>query len=276
MKPSDYAWLALLFTTGAWLWEREARQTALALADTLPLLLAFPLFWRLGAPWTFRTDSPPFPWPAVAGALLLGAAGCAAGSGLLTALGWAAALGAWLLSRTSPAHRLVRTRLLLLPLLGFPWLVGAAGGLGWWFRLSAAWVSEKCFAASGFEIIRLGTLLTVRGEPLSVEAACAGLGSLQAMLLAGAAAAALELGKSPRFWFCLPVLFLAAWLANTLRVLLLSATALSAGHEFASGSFHGLLGWAVLVAVFQGCLLLFRSWVRRPAPLQFSCQPAPS
>jgi exosortase/archaeosortase family protein len=157
-----------------------------------------------------------------------------------------------------------RLRLLLLPLLGFPWLVGAAGGIGWQFRESAAWVAEQVFSAAGFSMVREGTRLSIQGERLGVEAACAGLGSLQAMLLAGAAAASMELGQSRRFWFCLPFLFAAAWLANTVRVLLICAAALTAGHEFASSSFHGLIGWLVLTATFAGCLAFFRTWAAPP------------
>ncbi len=262
MRRSDYCWLIALLASGILLWVRTASHTALVLQETLPLLLAFPLFLKLGAPWKFEETVRPIPLYYPALALLLAAAGEVMDLPLLTTLGWTAALGAWLWFRSNDTRRPVLMRLLLLPLLGFPWLVGAAGGLGWQFRLSAAWVVEQCFTAAGFSIVREGTLLSVQGQPISVEAACSGLGSLQAMLLAGAAAAAIELGRHRRFWLCVPVLFIAAWFANTARVLFISATALSAGHDFASGTFHGLSGWAILVAVFTGCLALFR-WMRR-------------
>ena len=93
-----------------------------------------------------------------------------------------------------------------------------------------------------------------------MEAACAGLGSLQAMLLAGAAAASIELASHRRFWLCLPLLFVAAWCANTLRVILICAAALTAGHEFASGPIPGITGWLVLSLTFAGCLALFLPW----------------
>jgi exosortase/archaeosortase family protein len=262
MRKSDWMVLCLLLGGGALLWLREAAQAALPVADVLPLVLAFPLFFQLGRPWKFRVAGPIISLPllAVAGGAL--AAGWLADLAVATALGWTLALAAWLQARTEPPQQSRLHRLLVLPVLGFPWLVGA-GGLGWYFRLSAAWVAEQCFSLTGFPLLREGTLLTVQGEPLSVEAACAGLGSLQAMLLAGMAAALIELGGSPRFWLSLPLLVAAAWVANTLRVLVISATALSAGPAFASGTFHGLAGLAVLVIIYLGCLAIFRAWQPR-------------
>lgn len=258
MKRTDFTWLAGLAISGIIIWCRGVANTALDPLDVFPLLFAFPLLWKLGAPWKFTGEDSRVPPLCLCVALLLGATGEVTGVSVLTVLGWTVALGSWLFFRSAPSRRSLMIRLMVLPLLGFPWLVGWAGGLGWHFRLSAAWVVEKCFAATGFALVRDGTLLSVQGEPISVEAACAGLGSLQAMLLAGAAAAAIEMGRSRNFWFCLPILFAAAWLANTLRVLIISAVALSTGRDFASGAFHGLAGWAVLMAVFAGCLALFK------------------
>lgn len=258
MNRRDVIWLAALTLSGAVLWTRMALQAAAGWQDTLPLLIAFPLLWKAGAPWRFFAAQPgSVPVLPLAIALLLAAAGEVAGAGVLTATGWTLALGTWLYQRTDTGRRPLITRLMVLPLLGFPWLMGA-GGLGWHFRLSAAWITEQFFHLSGLALTRDGTLLSVQGQALSVEAACAGLGSLQAMLLAGAAAAALELGKTGRFWIALPILFVAAWAANTIRVVVISGAALSAGHDFATSAFHGLSGLVILVAIFGGCLALFR------------------
>lgn len=258
MKREDFYWLTGLIAAGILLWAREFQRTALPAADTLPLLLAFPLFIMLGSTWTWKKTQSPFPLLPLLACLGLAVAGELTGMGFVSALAWTGTLGVWLHSRMEDPDMVRLSRLLVLTVLGFPWLVGAAGGLGWQFRESAAWVAELVFTHAGFALKREGTLLSVQGETLFVEAACAGLGSLQAMLLAGTAAAGIELGRSRKFWFCLPFLFVAAWFANTLRVLIISAAALSAGHEFASGSFHGFTGWLVLVIVFSVCLTLFR------------------
>lgn len=261
MRRSDILVLALLLFGGTLLWLREVKSAALPIADVLPLLVAWPLFFQLGRPWKFRAFGPVVSVPGLALACGCLAVGWLAGMAVATALGGTLALGAWLLVRAEQPGRYGLCRLLLLPLLGFPWLAGA-GGLGWYFRLSGAWVAERCFSLTGLTLAREGTLLTVQGERLAVEAACAGLDSLQAMLLAGAVAAVMELDRSPRFWLSLPVLFAAAWLANTLRIVVISAAALSEGAAFAGGTFHALSGIAVLAAIYLACLALFRRWGR--------------
>jgi len=256
MNGRDAIAAAALVTSGSVLWWRAVQQGDMSIADAAPLLIAFPLAWHLGQPWSFARQRP-CSWPALGAAIASIALGESLSFPFLSGLGWILAVAAsgLLHSLSSIPPR----RLLILPLLGFPWLVGA-GGLGWYFRLSAAWIAELSFSAAGFALTREGTQLSIQGEPLSVEAACAGLGSLQAMLLAGTAAALLELGRSRRFWLALPILAAAAWLGNTLRVLLLSAVTLSSGHSFATGWFHNVSGWAVLAAIFAACLALFRSW----------------
>lgn len=264
MKREDFVWLTGLAAAGVLLWTREFQRAALPPADALPLLLAFPLFVMLGSPWAWKKAEPSFPRGPLLACLALGAVGEITSFGLVSALAWTGTLGVWLHARLADPDPVRLRRLLVIPVLGFPWLVGAAGGLGWLFRETAAQVAEVVFTQAGFALKREGTLLSVQGEMLFVEAACAGLGSLQAMLLAGAAAAGIELGRSRKFWLGLPFLFVAAWGANTLRVLIISAAALSAGPGFASGPFHGFTGWLVLVLVFSGCLAVFRAVGRRP------------
>jgi exosortase len=256
MNGRDAIAAAALVTSGAVLWWRAVQQGDMSLADAAPLLIAFPLAWHLGQPWSLDRQRP-CSWITIGAAVADIALGESLNFPFLSGLGWVLAVaGSGILHSLSS---IPPKRLLLLPLLGFPWLVGA-GGLGWYFRLSAAWIAELSFSAAGFALTREGTQLSIQGEPLSVEAACAGLGSLQAMLLAGTAAALLELGRSRRFWLAIPILAAAAWLGNTLRVLLLSAVTLSSGHSFATGWFHNVSGWAVLAAIFGACLALFRSW----------------
>jgi exosortase len=107
------------------------------------------------------------------------------------------------------------------------------------------------------DVARDGTLLSVQGLPVSVEAACSGLNTLQAMLIAGTLAAYVQIGDRKHYWWHLPALVAVAWLANTLRILVICVMALSAGPELASGSFHFLGGWAVLCGMFCICWIIF-------------------
>ncbi len=81
------------------------------------------------------------------GALLL--AGSLADLTLLLAAGWTTLFWAWFRSRLAPASRPAARRLLVLPVLAFPWIAYEGQALGWWFRLSAAATAQTCFPASG-------------------------------------------------------------------------------------------------------------------------------
>jgi len=48
-----------------------------------------------------------------------------------------------------------------------------------------------------------------------------------------------------------------AWLANTLRVVMLSTVALTFGADAANGWFHEWGGWLVLIVMFGLCGLAF-------------------
>ena len=90
--------------------------------NTLPIIIALPLFVWLGSPWKLR--STPLPLPP--GGLITGASGYILGLlldiTLLLAAGWVCLLWAWISSRmeqdTLPRIR----RLMVLPVLAFPWL----------------------------------------------------------------------------------------------------------------------------------------------------------
>jgi exosortase/archaeosortase family protein len=266
MKGRDLLWLAGLGCLAAWIWLRDPVWQAQA-ADTLPILAALPLFAWLGAPWRLAINArPPSAWSLLSGGVLL-LAGALGNLTLFMAFGWTLLLWAWLQPRLDPARAGPVRRLLVLPVMAFPWIAGDADVLGWWFRLSAASTAESIFAGLGLSVTRIGTNLVVQGAPIAVAPACAGLGTLQAMLLAGCALAYIYFGREGglRYWLSLPALVVVSWLANTLRVLTIAAAALSFGPAFAAGKFHQVGGLAVILTMFCLCVGVFTLLRRLPA-----------
>lgn len=266
MNGRDLLWLLGLCATAVGIWLHDRSWIASA-SDTLPLLAALPLFVWLGSPWKWKAEAEGPRLRLVALGLVLGIIGVGFDLIILMAAGWTFVLWAWLSTRLEPAARLRIRRLLLLPMLAFPWLTLDAM-LGWWFRISAAWTAGSLFHLAGLEVTREGTQLLVQGFPLSVDASCAGLKVLQALLIAGTAIAYLQIGDRRGFWWSVPVLVALAWLSNTLRVIVLSATALTFSPEFAKGWFHTWGGWLVLMLMFAlsaGVFTLWRKFTAAPA-----------
>jgi exosortase/archaeosortase family protein len=179
-----------------------------------------------------------------------------AGVGLVLGWAWPAALAAALVAAQTQREPLAKWKLALWAILSVPWLAADAGAVGWFFRLSGAWATEGIFHSMGFAVTRQGTWLRVEDQPLAVDAACAGIDTLQSTLVAGLWIA--ESLRSPRHWWLgVAVLPLLAWIANTLRIFMLGALALTSGYESATGWFHAWGGLGVIVAVF----VLAAGWV---------------
>ena len=256
MSLRDVSVIVLLVLFAAFIWLRDPAWMA-APDEALPVLVSIPLLFWLGRPWRLQSNRrrPPTGWGAVA--VVLAAAGIGLDLTVLLALGWASLLWSALAARL-PAEDLRRkVRLLPLAVLAFPWIMLDAEVLGWWFRLSGAWATSGLFALVGFDVVREGTRLLVQGLPVSVEAACSGLGALQAMLIAGTLVAYFQIGDREHYWWHLPMLVVVAWLANTLRIVVICMVALSVGPQLAYGSFHFFGGWVVLCVVFCLCWILF-------------------
>ncbi len=240
----------------------SGRSSGTGWADTLPVVGALPLFAWFGAPWPRQPQPEPVSMAGLTIAVGVFVAGFVTGLLSLRVGGWLIALAAWLRSRTPAEALRARRGLWILPAMAFPWLTADLPTLGWWFRLSAAGVTEICFAALGFHVTREGTHLLVQGAPVAVDASCAGLNTLQAMLVAGAMVGHLMLGSRAAWWWLVPMLAGMAWLANVLRVMMLTAVALSFGPEFAMGWFHQWGGWSVLLLMFLvawACFSVIRS-----------------
>lgn len=246
--------LALCF---ALIWFQDTGWTK-SFVNTLPVLAALPLFLWLGRPW--QLAKPPAPLsrhPLLVGVLLF-ALGLLTGIAFFPALGWSALLWSWLSPRLAPGARSKITKLLPLSVMAFPWLLLDGRPVGWWFRLTGAQATEGVFGLFQLEVFRQGTRLLVAHLPVDVAPACSGLNTLQAMLIAGIVLAFLELGNHPLYWLCLPLLIAAAWMANTLRIIVITGTALVYGPKTAQGIFHTLGGWVVLMVMFLLCMGAFR------------------
>jgi exosortase/archaeosortase family protein len=245
----------LALAAGAvWIWCRDRAWTGDA-SETWPVLLALPVAWWLGSPWQVRAVPRPMRpgWFLLAAAL--GLAGVGLGLTLLLALAWCAAAQGFLEVHCERHD----ARLLLLAALAFPWITLDFPAAGWWFRQTGAWAAGGGLSLAGFDVQREGTLVLVEGQPMSVDAACAGWNALQAMLIAGAAVAVREVPAGARFALAVLSLPVLAWMANVARITMLGLIALGGGSDLATGPWHEWSGWLVLCAMF----LLCRWWCAR-------------
>lgn len=263
MKRIDYVLITILFVLALFIWLRDTAWVSTA-EDSLPILIAIPLFIWLGSPWSFRKDPPALPTTWFTVGVLLFLFGIALDITFLLGAGWTALLWGWLSSRIPQESLNSRVKLLVLPLMAFPWVTLDADRLGWWFRLSGAWTTTQLFNLLGHEVSQAGTYVFINGLSVSVEAACAGLNTLQSMLIAGTVAAYILLKDTSRFWWNLPLLILMAWIANTIRIITIVTAALVISPSFAMGAFHTFGGWIILLLMFAMCWLLFS--LQEPKP----------
>lgn len=254
-RPSAAAVAALsvLALLGAWIFLQSPDDLAAPV-----LALAFLLYMHRPVAW--KRDALPR-LTAWLGPAALFAAGNLADLMLPQALGWVWALGLWARAAVA-SSALPVTRSWIAFLFVFPWITHDFPGVGWWFRLSGAAVTGRIFEALGFPVAREGTRLLVGGLPVSVEAACAGMGLLQGLLVAGVILLLVYFPKGRAFYLLLPAIPALAWAANTARIAGITAVALSEGIEVSQGLFHTWGGLAV-IAVMVGLTLPLLSLVRR-------------
>lgn len=261
-SPFDRSFLIILILLAAFIWLRDMSWMTSS-DDTLPILVALPLFVWLGEPWEFKSTFQPLSTYKIALSVILFLIGIGINSTLILTIGWTLLLWTWLVARTDPLKLPALRKLLILPMMAFPWVSLDADRIGWWFRLSGAWAAAKFFAFVGTNVTQEGTLLVINGLPISVEVACAGLNTLQSMLISGSVVAFLILGETNRYWWNLPLLVGISWLANTARIIMISAAAVLISPKFALGSFHQVGGWAVLIFMFGLCWFVF--YIQKPS-----------
>lgn len=257
MNRSDYFFIFFLFILAIFIWFRDIHWMS-DTDDTLPILVAIPLFIWIGQPWIFKKNSSEMinqPIFSIATALFV--VGIGLDMTFFLALGWTFFLWSWLSMRLEPSTLNSVKKLLILPIMAFPWITLDADRIGWWFRLSGAWTAAKLFSAVGFNVVQEGTNLNVNGLPISIEVACAGLNTLQSMVIAGTVVDYIILGNSSLYWWNLPILVIMAWIANTFRIIVISFTALIISPEFAIGMFHIWGGWLIILLMFILCWVIF-------------------
>lgn len=262
MKARAVIGLILLVACGAVIWLRDARWMP-QIADVAPLLAVLPLLGWMGRPWRLRASPGELSPVTMVLAAGLVVAGAASGLMVLLAAGWTAMLGLWIHAHFEPSPTRPLLPLLAFAMLAFPWIPLDIPRLGWWFRLSGASVVGGAFHALQLDVTREGTLLMVQGLPLSVDAACAGLNVLQAMMIAGFVVLYRRAGGTHSFWIGLALLPAVAWVANTVRVFVMGFTALTFGSRFAQGGYHTWGGLLALCLMFFGCVALFERFGRR-------------
>jgi exosortase/archaeosortase family protein len=259
MKRGDYAFAGLLACLGAFIWWRDLRWLASA-SDTLPILAALPLFVWLNTPWTLHGGPCRLARRPLALALVLFPAGILFDSTLVLAIAWTVLLWSWIAQRVGDPALGASRRLLVLPVIAFPWIANDFERIGWWCRISGATAADHVLGWMGFDVVRRGTFMLIDGFSVSVEPACSGVNGLQAMLVAGAALAYLRIRDTRLFWWNLLLLPAAAWTANVLRIVFASAMGASMAPADAArwvGPLHLGAGWVALAAMFGLCWLVF-------------------
>lgn len=251
MNHRTKVWLAGagLILAAIAIWARDLRWLPTA-SDALPLALGLPMAFFLGQPWLVENPQPCKKRRnlAVIGAIAF-VIGWVTGSLTVLSLAWTAVCVAWASWGFTSKPR--RGRLAWLLLLSFPWLVIEWPQIGWAFRFSSAYLAEGFFGLLALPVEREGTHLNVMGVPVEIEAACAGWNLLQLTLLAGVALGAHEIKNAGRFYGFLAFLPVLAWIANLVRILVLTGIALSFDVDTAAGAIHGLMGLIVLIVVLS-------------------------
>jgi len=256
MNKGDFPFIALLLLLAGFIWLRDLVWIS-SVEDSLPIIIAIPLFIWLGRPWTFRENFLPLPVKSLFFGALLCMFGILFNLTLMLAIGWITFLWAFLSTRLIQEKKFSAKRLLVLPFLSFPWITLDGETLSWWFRLSGTWTAEQLFSLLKFDVIREGTTLLVLGLPFSIGPACSGLNVLQSMLIAGSVLAYIYIGDQPSYWWNILFIAAIAWFANTLRILTICVAALTISPEFALGLFHDWGGWLVIFIMFGLCTLIF-------------------
>lgn len=263
VSRGDLGVLISLVLLALFIWLRDTSWSSSS-DDTLPILIALPLFYWIGRPWELTEPVSRISTRHIVITAALFLVGILLNSTLLLAVGWTYLLWSWLSERTPQSAHDKIAKLLILPFMAFPWLTLDGQPLGWWFRLSGAYVTGAFYKLLGYGVTVDGTNLLIGGVPISVEAACSGLNTLQSMLIAGSVVAYLILGESQRYWWNLPMLVVMAWVANTCRIIVIAAMALIWGVEFALGTFHTFGGWLLIMLMFLLCWFLF--YLQEPKP----------
>lgn len=263
INKKDYPIIGCLIALAAFIWLRNTSWMS-AFDDTIPILIAIPMFFWMQWPMTFRKEKASLSPKYLTISVLCFVVGAVTDLTIILGLGWTLLFWAWLSKRIDPKHLSESKKLLILPMMAFPWIALDAEPIGWWFRLSGAWMTAHFFDLMGVYVVQEGTQLHLNSLPISVAPECSGLNTLQSMLIAGSLVAFLQIGDQPRYWYNLPLLVVISWVANTIRIIGICAAALLVNRDFAMGPFHDYGGWAILFLMFLLCWFIFSLQAPKP------------
>ena len=119
--------------------------------------------------------------------------------------------------------------------MGMPWLHTELETVDWYFRLSGSAAVECIALLAGLTVERQGALLTIESQTIWIGSACSGLSTLQAMIIAGALAAYVSIKNEKTYWLHLPMVIVAAWIANTGRIILITVVSFAFGADAVKG-----------------------------------------
>lgn len=256
MSEKNRAWVGgyALALAAMLIWARDLSWISFP-EDAIPLIFGLPVAFMLGGPWIVeKSQCSNAKRIIMAMALAVLALGWIIGSIALLAVSWSFVAILW--ADSNFKYNSLRTRLIWLLVLSFPWLVIECQPVGWALRVSSAVAAESFFIWLHLPVLREGTLLNVMGIPIEIEPACAGWNLLQLTLLMGVSMGAMEIRSTKRFYVLLVFLPLISWAANLIRILTLSTVALTFGVDVADGPIHSFTGFALLGVVIALTKLL--------------------
>ena len=272
IRWSDWAVLATLAVWACLIgWEGYRRGVTvgtLTLGGT-----ALFMFVILGSPWSLGAGPARWNVPALLVAACCFLLGWVSDLLLAMAVAWSSLLWAWLDGRLNQESNPRIFRLLILTLFVFPWVDTDLKPVSWWLRVTSAAASQAVLTQAGLPTTRDGTGLSVAGRLVEVNEQCDGRETLHAMLIVGLAAATVYLGTTRPIWPWLAPLLALAWVANTLRVLLVCLGAVWFEEERYRTWLHDWGGWLVVALMLGLCLCCFSLWNRFRAR---GTPPAPS
>ncbi len=254
--------------------DRECYRRGVDFGTLILGAVALGLFFSLGRPWKLLPNWRRGSISAYALASIGLLVGLVSDLLLPIAIAWSALLWAWLGGRLPNEGRQRIFRLLLLTLFVFPWVDLDAKPVNWTMRVTSAMAVQQALDWMDLPTAREGTVLHVAGQPVEITEHCGGSQTLHAMLIVGLAAAHIYLSSRSPIWPWLPVLCLFAWLANTLRVMLICLAVTCSLGEPHFGWFHDGGGWLVLALMTCLCVVSFAGWNRlRQSFPSLGCQP---
>ncbi|OYV48550.1 MAG: hypothetical protein B7X06_01160 [Verrucomicrobia bacterium 21-51-4] len=230
-----------------WIWCRDLAWLRLD-PDSWICVVGLGLVYYLGRPWKLLEVCDRVrlkPW-VIASILLLAGLGLVFNATVLLALSWAWALDAVFVHTIAGYQQGERRHLWVFAWLAFPWLILDGALIGWAFRYSGAWCAAQLLSLGGFAVSWHGVHVYLGDLPMEVDAHCAGLRTLQAMLLIGGALVYQRFPSNAGFYRMWGLIVGFAWLANMLRIVGISLLAIYGGPDLAMGVWHG---WSGLIAV---------------------------